>query len=179
MVPTTREPPETRTRQPAPHGRTITSSRPAGHRDLRRPGRGNAPGRTGHAMRLGASRRLPARSARSEKAYTASTTPEMPISARVTAPEHPGGAISRGAHIKLIWLSISDSAHLVMPRTESAGRIREAPTHALLPWFCGGLGVASEPGTRPDPRVGRCRSGCPANDLPAGSQSWHPPALPV
>src|SRR5260370_2620333 len=39
----------------------------------------------------------------------------------------------------------------------SAGRIREAPTGALLTWFWGGLGVASEPGTRPDPRSGRRR----------------------
>jgi hypothetical protein len=33
----------------------------------------------------------------------------------------------------------------------------ELPTHGLLPWFCGGLSVASEPGTRPDPRFGRRR----------------------
>src|SRR5438128_2363319 len=33
----------------------------------------------------------------------------------------------------------------------------ELPTHGVLPWFCGGLGVASEPGTRPDPRFGRRR----------------------
>src|SRR5260370_9103272 len=39
----------------------------------------------------------------------------------------------------------------------SAGRIREAPTRALLTWFCGGLGVASEPGARPDPPSRRPR----------------------
>ncbi len=41
--------------------------------------------------------------------------------------------------------------------TRTAGRIGEAPTRVLLPWFRGGLGVASEPGTRPDPRFGRRR----------------------
>jgi LuxR family transcriptional regulator, maltose regulon positive regulatory protein len=35
------------------------------------------------------------------------------------------------------------------------------------------------PGTRPDLRFGRRRSGCLSSGLPAGSQSWHPPAVPV
>ena len=43
------------------------------------------------------------------------------------------------------------------------------PAPALLPWFCGGMGVG--PGSRPDLRIGRRRSGCPANDLSAGPQS--------
>jgi len=34
-------------------------------------------------------------------------------------------------------------------------------------------------GSRPDLRIGRRRSGCPANDLSAGPQPLHPPALPV
>ena len=58
--------------------------------------------------------------------------------------------------------------------TISAGRIRGASTRVLLTRFRGGLGVASEPGTRPDPRVGRCRSGCPVTGLPAGSQFLAP-----
>jgi len=66
-------------------------SRPAGHRDPWRPDRGKAPGHTGHAMHPGVSRRLPARAARSEKAYAASTTPEIPISARVTTRSIPDG----------------------------------------------------------------------------------------
>jgi len=37
----------------------------------------------------------------------------------------------------------------------------------------------SGPGTRPDPRSGRRRRGCPVTGVSAGSQSWHPPALPV
>lgn len=63
--------------------------------------------------------------------------------------------------------------------TRSAGMIREAPTRALLAWFRGGLGVVSGPGTRPDPRSGRRRQGCPVTGMSAGSQSWHLPALPV
>jgi len=55
----------------------------------------------------------------------------------------------------------------------------EFATRAWLPWLCGGTGVVSGSGTRPDPRFGRRRWGCPATGLPAGSQSWHPPALPV
>src|SRR5229473_1534712 len=40
----------------------------------------------------------------------------------------------------------------------SAGRIEaELPTRARLPWFCGGTGVVSGSGTRPDPRFGRRR----------------------
>jgi len=61
----------------------------------------------------------------------------------------------------------------------SAGMMREAPTHALLQWFRGGSGVVSGPGTRPDPRSGRRRRGCPVTGVSAGSRSWHPPALPV
>ena len=65
------------------------------------------------------------------------------------------------------------------PGDRSAGMMREAPTHALLQWFRGGSGVVSGPGTRPDPRSGRRRQGCPFTGVSAGSQSWHPPALPV
>src|SRR5690348_14075534 len=53
----------------------------------------------------------------------------------------------------------------------SAGMMREAPTHALLQWFRGGSGVVSGPGTRPDPRSGRRRRGCPVTGVSAGSQS--------
>ena len=42
-----------------------------------------------------------------------------------------------------------------------------------LPWFRGGLGVVPGPGTRPDLRFGRRRSGCLSGGLSAGSQSWH------
>src|SRR5260370_763603 len=61
----------------------------------------------------------------------------------------------------------------------SAGMIREAPTRALLLWFRGGLGVVSGPWTRPDLRFRLRRSGCLSSGLPAGSQSLHPPAVPV
>jgi len=50
---------------------------------------------------------------------------------------------------------------------ESAGRMWvSAP--ALLPRFCGDVGVGSGTGSRPDLRVGRRRWGCLDNDLSAG-----------
>jgi len=69
--------------------------------------------------------------------------------------------------------------HLIYGPRISAGMIGEAPTRALLLWFRGGLGVVSGPGTRPDLRFGRRRSGCLSCGLSAGSQSWHPPAVPA
>ena len=42
---------------------------------------------------------------------------------------------------------------------------------ARLPRFCGEAGVGWGTGSRPDLRIGRRRSGCPANDLSAGPGS--------
>ena len=94
VVPTTRNP-----ARRAPDSQLLTAGRlppagPAGHRDLRRPVRGKPSGGTGHAIR----RRLPARSARSEKAYAASTTPEIPITPALPPQSIPEGP-SRAAHI--------------------------------------------------------------------------------
>src|SRR5712691_11966871 len=59
----------------------------------------------------------------------------------------------------------------------TAGRIGEAPTRVLLPWFRGGLGVASEPGTRPGPSPGtrrRCRCDPPGHGRGRGSRVRRP-----
>ena len=60
--------------------------------------------------------------------------------------------------------------HAARSRQEDGDRASDTPR---LPWICGGTGVVSGSGTRPDPRSADAVSGCPATGVSAGSQSWH------
>jgi hypothetical protein len=95
------------------------------------------------------------------------------------SPCDPGSMALPTARRSALYGRCHRSVHGLPQQYRSAGMIREAPARALVLWFRGGLGVVPGPGTRPDPRFGRRRSGCLSSGLPAGSRSWHPPAVPV
>jgi hypothetical protein len=111
-----------RTRRPAPHSTTITSSRPAGDRDPWRADPAMRPRLHRPSTRPGASRRSPPgppTTKRRTGQHSIRDTDQRPR-------DRPGASLrdaaSSSAHIRLIWLSTGDSTHLLIWRTESAIR---------------------------------------------------------
>jgi aryl-alcohol dehydrogenase-like predicted oxidoreductase len=75
---------------------------------------------------------------------------------------------SAGESEEILGKALADGRRESVVLAVKFGREHVDSAPALLPRLCGGVGVGSGTGSRPDLRIGRRRWGCLDNDLSAG-----------